>query len=154
MSDALAAALEGLGAQSDAPEGAAGGFHRRHVVALAALPDLARAFDAAGAFLEMMTCEDRRDPDAVMRLVYTFNWFERTERHVVFADVPADTCRAPSIVASFRAADWLEREVWDMYGVTFDGHPDMKRILLPEDVDFHALRKDFGRIEDAPEEAS
>ncbi len=150
MSAALVAALAALGAQSEAPEGAAGGFHHRHVVPPAQLPAVARAFETAGAFLEMVTCEDRRDPDAVMRLVYTFNWYEGTGRHVVFSDVAADVCSAPSIVGTFRAADWYEREVWDMYGVAFEGHPDMKRILLPEDVDFHALRKDFGRIEDAP----
>ncbi len=49
----------------------------------------------------------------------------------------------------YKAADWNEREVYDMYGVTFAGHPDLKRILLPDDADFHALLKDFGRMEDA-----
>jgi NADH-quinone oxidoreductase subunit C len=56
---------------------------------------------------------------------------------------------APSIVDIFPAADWMEREVFDMHGVRFDDHPDLERILLPEDADFHALLKDFGRIEDA-----
>lgn len=47
------------------------------------------------------------------------------------------------------SADWFEREIYDMYGVRFDDHPDLARILLPDDADFHALLKDFGRIEDA-----
>ncbi|MBK6847105.1 MAG: NADH-quinone oxidoreductase subunit C [Proteobacteria bacterium] len=54
---------------------------------------------------------------------------------------------APSLVASFPAADWLEREVFDMFGVRFAGHPQLKRLLLPEDADFHPLLKDFGRMD-------
>ncbi|MCA8972076.1 MAG: NADH-quinone oxidoreductase subunit C, partial [Planctomycetes bacterium] len=52
-------------------------------------------------------------------------------------------------------ADWHEREAYDMYGVRFIGHPNLERILLPEDADFHALLKDFGRpdaeVQDAGE---
>ncbi|MCB9837995.1 MAG: NADH-quinone oxidoreductase subunit C [Phycisphaeraceae bacterium] len=101
----------------------------------------------------MVTCEDRRESEQAMRLVYTFNRFDAADRHAVFVTIPGDIpgAEAPSIANVCAAADWLEREVYDMYGVRFTGHPDCKRILLPEDADFHALLKDFGRLEDAPE---
>ena len=49
----------------------------------------------------------------------------------------------PSVVSLWKGANWLEREVWDMFGITFDGHPDHRRILLPEEFAGHPLRKDY-----------
>jgi NADH-quinone oxidoreductase subunit C len=49
----------------------------------------------------------------------------------------------PSLVPRFKTADWYEREVWDMFGIKFDGHPDLRRLLTWEDFPGHALRKDF-----------
>lgn len=49
----------------------------------------------------------------------------------------------PSLTALWGNADWLEREVWDMFGVRFAGHPDLKRILLYEEFQGHPLRKDY-----------
>ncbi len=96
-----------------------------------------------GYFLEMMTCQDRRQDLEKMRLVYQFNRFDTLDRQRVHADLDPDAT-APSISHVFAAADWYEREVWDMYGVRFSGHPNLKRLLCPEDSDFHALLKDFG----------
>ncbi len=48
-----------------------------------------------------------------------------------------------SLVPIWRSANWLEREVWDMYGIRFTGHPDLKRILLYEEFQGHPLRKDY-----------
>jgi NADH-quinone oxidoreductase subunit C len=62
--------------------------------------------------------------------------------------VPEDDCSCPSLFAIHPGTEALERETFDMYGITFDGHPDMTRILMPEDWVGHPLRKDYsvGRI--------
>jgi NADH-quinone oxidoreductase subunit C len=51
--------------------------------------------------------------------------------------------RLPSAFPLWKGADWLEREVYDMYGIEFDGHPDLRRILLPEEFTSFPLRKDY-----------
>ena len=48
-----------------------------------------------------------------------------------------------SVTSLWAGADWMEREVWDMFGIHFDGHPDLRRILLPEEFTAHPLRKDY-----------
>jgi len=54
-----------------------------------------------------------------------------------------DAPTVPSLTPHWQAADWHEREVFDMFGVRFDGHPDLRRIFLNEHATFHPLRKDF-----------
>jgi NADH-quinone oxidoreductase subunit C len=68
-----------------------------------------------------------------------------THRHklTVRADVPASEPRLPTVSDIWPTANWHEREAWDLVGVVFANHPDLRRILLPEDYPGHPLRKDF-----------
>ncbi len=57
--------------------------------------------------------------------------------------VSEDDPHMPTVTGIWKTADWHERETYDLVGVIFDGHPDLRRILLPSDFDGHALRKDY-----------
>jgi NADH-quinone oxidoreductase subunit C len=68
---------------------------------------------------------------------------ERVERLNVKTRVGVDAPDVPSVVDLFPTANFQEREVYDMFGVQFDGHPDPRRILMPEDYEGHPQRRDF-----------
>ncbi len=72
--------------------------------------------------------------------------FARNERMRVKTRI-AESETAPSVVALWPTCNWLERECYDMFGVKFEGHPDLRRILLPEEWKGHPLRKDYGIIQ-------
>ena len=68
---------------------------------------------------------------------------ERLDRLGVRVRLGIDDPVVPSVVDLFPGADFQEREVFDMFGVRFDGHPDLRRILMPEDYEGHPQRRDF-----------
>ena len=86
---------------------------------------------------------DREKQFEVIWILYSF---QRNERIRVKASY-AENESAPSAVTIWPTANWLEREVYDMFGIRFDGHPDLKRILLPDGWKGHPLRKDYGIIQ-------
>jgi NADH-quinone oxidoreductase subunit C len=79
-------------------------------------------------------------------VVWVLYSFARNERIRVTARI-ADGETIASSVPLWATANWLEREVFDMFGIKFDGHPDMKRILLPDGWKGHPLRKDYGILQ-------
>jgi NADH-quinone oxidoreductase subunit C len=76
-------------------------------------------------------------------ILYSFQHNERIRVKAWFGDGEI----VPSAVSIWPTANWLEREVFDMFGIRFEGHPDLKRILLPEGWKGHPLRKDYGIIQ-------
>jgi NADH-quinone oxidoreductase subunit C len=79
-------------------------------------------------------------------LVYIVYSFARNERVRVKTYI-ADGYKPETAVDVHLTSNWLEREVFDMFGIEFAGHPDMKRILLPEEWQGHPLRKDYGILQ-------
>jgi NADH-quinone oxidoreductase subunit C len=82
----------------------------------------------------------REEQFEVVWILYSF---ERNERIRVKAAIKEGEA-APSAVPLWPTANWLEREVFDMFGITFTGHPDLRRILMPDGWKGHPLRKDYG----------
>jgi NADH-quinone oxidoreductase subunit C len=79
-------------------------------------------------------------------VVWVLYSFERNERIRVKTQI-ADGESLASSVPIWATCNWLEREVYDMFGIKFDGHPDLKRILLPDGWKGHPLRKDYGILQ-------
>lgn len=116
------------------------GYHLEVAAQPDQMPSVAQAMLAEGCFLESLTAVDLRES---FTLVYHFANFHELCRTVVHAPLPKRKS-APTISQVYPGADWYEREVYDLFGIFFRGHPNLKRLLLPEDADFHPLLKDFG----------
>jgi NADH-quinone oxidoreductase subunit C len=76
-------------------------------------------------------------------LVYLLANVETNERITIRTFVNDPEPAVPSVVALWEGANWMEREVWDMFGIRFAGHPDLRRILLPDEFTAFPLRKDY-----------
>lgn len=111
--------------------------------ALAVLTDLR---DAGFDLLVDVTCVDYlnfRDAANRFGLVYLLANTQSCARLTVRVMLNEPDLSIPSVTSLWQGADWLEREVWDLFGIRFEGHPNLKRILLPEEFAAFPLRKDY-----------
>ena len=80
----------------------------------------------------------------VVRFDVVYHWLNLASQERLRVKVPvADGQAVPTLTGRFKTADWFEREIFDLFGIRFDGHPNMKRLLTWDDFPGHALRKDF-----------
>ena len=87
---------------------------------------------------------ERPEAQGVGRFDVVYHWLNLASQERLRVKVPvADGGSVPSLTGTFKTADWFEREVFDMFGIRFEGHPDLRRLLTWPDFPGHALRKDF-----------
>ncbi len=112
-----------------------------HVAALAAaLHDRAELrFD----FLAELTAVDFAPREPRFELVYILVSTALRHRIRLKLRLRGAEAHVATVSGIWPAANWLEREVWDLFGIVFDGHPDLRRLLMPEDWEGHPLRKDY-----------
>lgn len=115
------------------------GYHLRLDIGPGHLRELAAMLAEDGFYLEYITAVDRGEN---LELAYVYGLHHESCRLLALAAVPKGQ-GALSIASVLPAADWQEREVFDLLGQRFISHPNLKRILLPEEADFHPLLKDF-----------
>ncbi len=118
------------------------GFHLDAMVSPDKVVAAAQILEREGFFLEAVTGVDWIE-DEEMEVVYDYNSFSELCRVVVRSRIPRENPLIPTISGVFSGADWHERETHDFFGIEFEGHPNMEPLLLPEDADFHPLRKDY-----------
>ena len=98
--------------------------------------------------LEFLLCLDITAIDWAKRknrftVVYHIYSFKNNFRLRLKADVDESDCAIDTVSAVWKGANWQERETYDMYGINFSNHPDLRRMYMPEDFEYHPLRKDF-----------
>jgi NADH-quinone oxidoreductase subunit C len=86
---------------------------------------------------------DRYTSDERFEVIYNIMNLRTQDRIFVKIRVEEENPVVDSAISVWKSAGWMEREVYDMYGVRFEGHPDLRRIFMPEDYDYFPLRKEF-----------
>ena len=114
---------------------------RDHVAALART--LRDAPDLKFAFLAELTAVDYWPREPRYEVVYVLVSIEHRLRLRMKVRLAGAQAHLATVSDVWPAANWLEREVWDLFGIVFDGHPDPRRLLMPEDWEGYPLRKDY-----------
>ena len=101
--------------------------------------------DDPACLFDSLQCITGVDLGEESDLEVRYNLHSMTHRHAVEIRIscPRNKAKVPSVESIWRIGDWFERETYDMYGIEFEGHRDLKRILLPEDWEGWPLRKDY-----------
>ena len=92
---------------------------------------------------DSLMCVSGVDTGENLQVVYHLFSMEHGKKIVIKSELPRDNPHIGTVSHLWRTADWHEREIFDLYGIVFDGHPDMRRILCPEDWEGYPLRKDY-----------
>lgn len=93
-----------------------------------------------------ITVSDRLTDEERFEVAYNLVSYSNALRIRVKVRVDEDNPHLPSIVDIWKSANWYEREAYDMMGIIFDNHPDLRRMYLPEDFEYYPLRKEFPLI--------
>lgn len=110
------------------------------------LPELARFLrDEQALRFDLLMCLSGVHYEKEQQLGVTYHLNSTTEKHKLTLKVllSAEDAVVPSVQAVWKTANWHEREAFDMYGIRFEGHPDLRRILCPDDWQGYPLRKDY-----------
>ena len=97
-----------------------------------------------------VTAVDYLGEEPRFEMVYHFYSVAGNRRLRIKARVTEESAEIESLVDVYASANWMEREVWDLYGIRFKGHPDLRRILLYEEFEGHPLRKDYPKEKRQP----
>jgi len=104
---------------------------------------LALLRDEGYRFLSSVHGSDEYPTEPRLAVHYELLDMQRPDRVALKLRVPTDAAIVPSVTPDWPTADHQEREIYDLFGVIFEGHPDLRRILMPEDYEGHPLRRDF-----------
>jgi NADH-quinone oxidoreductase subunit C len=100
-------------------------------------------YDQKFVRLSSVTAVDRYPAEPRFEVVYHLHSLERNLRVRLKCRLPGGDPAIESVASVWGAANWYEREVFDLFGIRFTGHPDLRRIMLPDDWEGHPLRKDY-----------
>lgn len=110
------------------------------------LPEVAQQLHQNEPYFDQLSCVTGIDngPDAkTMEVIYHLYSIPFNRSLALKVILPRDNPRVPTLSSIWKSANWLERETYDMYGIIFEDHPDLRRILMPADWEGFPLRKDY-----------
>jgi NADH-quinone oxidoreductase subunit C len=141
---AVVAALDAF----DADAMTAGKFDRNELTLEIAAPKIVSVcgflkYDQSFVRLSTVTGVDRYPAEPRFEVVYHLHSIERNQRLRLKCRIPGTDPVIESVTSVWRSANWYERETFDLFGIRFLNHPDLRRIMMPDDWEGHPLRKDY-----------